>query len=325
MMNQNRNINLDLMRLLGVLIIMVAHAVIYSTREIAGWAFIQKRLSRLIFPTWVFLAVGFSVTYLITVMNHVEYPFSLSEIVESFLFYDGIGFVWVFKVYIILALLTPFAIKFSQSKMSNHTYFALLIALYILYELVLALVVNAISPEYLRFFNSVIFVIAPYSILYLYGMRASLLSNRQLIGVLLLSLTIFVSLMIFKYIQLGQFVTSQEFKYPPTLYYLSYAFFALNSVYLVIRAVEIKSTKLREVIFWLSSHSLWIYLWHIMGFFIWRMVLADMFDIGAATFILNACFLLLFGVAMTYLQTSLIKPLKASDAYWSRKLVTVLN
>lgn len=350
-MNTNRDINLDLLRFLGVLIIMVAHArppgwlyqlrnfgtpllivasaltysVIYSNREMMTSAFIKKRLSRLVLPAWVFLVFGFCVTYIVAALTQTAYPFSRNEIIESFTFYDGIGFVWIFKVYIILALLTPLALKLSQSSASNQTYFSVLAAVYILYELIVASLTEIISPQLTEFFNSVVFVIAPYSVLYFYGMRLPSLSTKQVTGVIFISLMIFLMLMILKFISLGEFVPTQEFKYPPRLYYLSYAFFALNLVYLICRNLSITNQAVRNVVVWLSSHSLWIYLWHIMGFFIWRFLIEDFLNRGMITFVLNAAFLLLFGVAMTYLQMRLLVPLKERNEYWQRKIISVLT
>lgn len=350
-MKESRNINLDLMRFLGVLIIMVAHAsppgwiyqlrnfgtpllivasaltysVVYSNRSIVVGPFLKKRLIKLILPAWIFLVFGFSLAYLICLTAQVDYPFSSSEIIDSFLFYDGIGFVWVFKVYIILALLTPMAIKMSQSGVSNRRYFLMLLLVYISYEVIFKLAAGYIPAQYLEFFSTTVFVVFPYSVLYFYGMRLPSLSNFQLISVIVLSLFIFLALMIFKYLQLGEFVPTQVFKYPPRLYYLSYAFFALNTVYLVVRHLSIQNSVLRTMVLWLSSHSLWIYLWHIFGFFIWRLWLVDFVQDGMIRFLLNAIFLLLFGIIMTYLQSALLAPLKESKYIWRRRVVGLLT
>jgi len=99
-MKDSRNINLDLMRFLGVLIIMVAHAsppgwiyqlrnfgtpllivasaltyrVVYSNRTLITGSFLKKRLTKLILPAWIFLIFGFCMAYLISFAAQIDYP-----------------------------------------------------------------------------------------------------------------------------------------------------------------------------------------------------------------------------------------------------------
>jgi len=201
----------------------------------------------------------------------------------------------------------------------------MLLVAYITYEVMFSLAVGYIPVQHIDFFSTTVFVVFPYAILYFYGMRLSSLSYRQVISVTALSLFIFLALMVFKYLQAGEFVPTQLFKYPPRLYYLSYAFFALNAVYLVVRHLSIQNTALSTAVLWLSSHSLWIYLWHIFGFYIWRLWIANSIEDDMLGFMLNAIFLLLFGVIMTYLQSALLAPLKESEYIWRRKVVGLLT
>lgn len=350
-MKESRNINLDLMRFLGVLIIMVAHAsppgwiyqvrnfgtpllivasaltysVIYSNRTLTAGPFLKKRLIKLILPVWIFLVFGFCFAYLISLCAQIDHPFSSSEIIDSFMFYDGIGFVWIFKVYIILALLTPMAIRLGQSDLSNRRYFTMLLVGYLFYEVIFKLATAYIPAQNMEFFSTAVFVVFPYAVLYFYGMRLSSLSNRQLISVIVGALTIFLAIMIYQYFKLGQFVPTQVYKYPPRLYYLAYAFFALNTVYLIVRHLSIQHALLRTGVLWLSGNSLWIYLWHIFGFFIWRLWIVRFVEDSMISFLLNAMFLLFFGVIMTYLQLALLTPLKESEYIWRRRIVGLLT
>ena len=162
-MKRSRNIKLDLFRLLGLLVIMIAHAAppgwlfqlrnfgtpllivasaltfsyIYSKREISSKPFYIKRLKRLIIPTWIFLTVFFLLVYLMKEIGYlVEYPFDSNAIIASYALYRGIGFVWIFKVYIILALITPLALRINSNTSSNRRYYSSLLIIYIIYELV---------------------------------------------------------------------------------------------------------------------------------------------------------------------------------------------
>ena len=98
-----RDVRLDLMRFLGVLIIMIAHAgpsfwlfqlrnfgtpllivtsaltyaEIYSVRKLDLKTFYRKRLTRLIIPAWIFLTLFFVSFGIASVVLHKEYPFFL--------------------------------------------------------------------------------------------------------------------------------------------------------------------------------------------------------------------------------------------------------
>jgi fucose 4-O-acetylase-like acetyltransferase len=353
-LKKNREINLDLMRFIGVLIIMIAHAnppgwlfqlrnfgtpllivassltyaVIYENRTLNYFTFIKKRLNRLIIPAWIFLTFFFCIFWLVSVVLEKEFPFSVNKILTSYSFYSGIGFVWILKVYIILAFFTPLALKAKKSSISNYGYFTILIFLYVTYEVVLKFSSPYIPENIIFFMNNVIFIIIPYSILYLYGMRLGSLSNIKICSVLLFSFFIFILLLSEKYQECRCYISTQQFKYPPTIYYISYAFFALNLVYLICRNLPKPNEKASKLIFWLSSNSLWIYLWHIMAFYLWEFsenyVLwkfslqyekADFF-----VFAIKSFFLLFFGMFFTYIQIILVTKFISSKHVFSRKV-----
>lgn len=330
-MSLGRQVNLDAMRFFGVLLIMIAHAtppqwlmqlrnfgtpllivasaltyaVIYQAKVLQYFPFIKKRLSRLIIPAWLFLTFFFSVTYVWFKASGGDYPFSVKNIISSYSFYYGIGFVWIFKVYIILALLTPIALKIRALPISNQVYFSGLFVIYCLYELLLNLLQAAVPTNLKDFMDRVVFILVPYTLLYLYGMRLSSLSNRVIAAIAAVSIIVFTWFALHKINQFGSFVPTEKFKYPPNLYYLSYAFFWVNIVYLIVRNMSAPSGIARDVILWLSTNSLWIYLWHIMAVFMWNFTLGEKVD-GFTFFMLKFVFIFLFGCACTYIQTNLV-------------------
>ncbi|WP_373516771.1 hypothetical protein, partial [Pricia sp.] len=125
---KERNTKLDLLRFSGVLVIMVAHsdppgwlfqlrnfgspmlilgsaltyAYIYKTRTLDRVPFFKKRLKRLILPAWI-LTFFFAFVSIAFLVLGRTFPYTGLEVFESYTFYDGIGFVWIFKVYMILA------------------------------------------------------------------------------------------------------------------------------------------------------------------------------------------------------------------------------
>lgn len=355
-MNKERNIKLDLLRFFGVLIIMIAHAsppewlfqlrnfgtplliagssltyaFIYKYREINTYSFIKKRMSRLIIPAWIFLTFFFSFFIVMSKILGKNYELSFSEVLESYTFYDGIGFVWIFKIYIILALLTPLALKFSKSTLNNTSYFLIIISVYFLNEIGIYFFLENIPYEIKDFISKIFLILIPYTAIYLYGLRLGQLSSKTILTISLTSFLIFISMAISKYIDQGYFVQTQEYKYPPTLYYLSYAFFCLNLVYFYTsKHLNIEKIVIKELTVWLSSHSLWIYLWHIMGISVWLYIGENKIITLTGTFglfILKFIFIFSFGILITYIQVSIVgKLIKMNRNYLIEKILLFLK
>jgi len=346
---QGRNLNLDIMRLLGIIIIIMAHSsppgwlfqlrnfgtplliiasgltysYLYSNRKLDIISFYKKRLSKLIFPAWIFISIFFFISYVVSTVNNIIFPFSIETIISTYSFYEGIGFLWIFKVYIFLALITPISLIINRLIKSDFLYFILLLGLYGLYELMKMTLTPWLSPSVILFFNQTIFIILPFSILYLYGFRLSKLSDNQLISVVFLSLSIFVFLAVSKYLALGQIVSTQTEKYPPSLYYLSYAFFAINLLYFFVRKIPYIKKTTSELITWLSASALWIYLWHILAYYIWLFVLGE--TVGMFHFIMKFVFLVFFGTLITFFQQKIVMMLFSNENSLGRKVIFLLT
>lgn len=349
-MRLERNLNYDLMRLIGVLIIIVAHssppdwlfqlrnfgtpllivgsaltyALIYAHKTIDIKVFYTKRLSKLIIPAWIFLTFFFLFFLLVFRLLDKDYPFPLGKIIGSYTFMGGIGFVWILKIYIILALFTPIAVYINRHATTNSRYFGLLALGYLGYELTVAFIDPYLQGRLGKILESVIFTAVPYALLYLYGFRLARLEYKHVVLVSLVSLLIFSGLFTYKLLETGAPVPTQDFKYPPTLYYLSYAFFALNAVYLLCVKIRLQGPRQRSLVSWLSSNSLWIYLWHIMAFYIWEFLFPDPAG-NYGLFLLKSGFLLGMGILCTALQNKLVQLLVRAEAPYSDRIAPMLS
>lgn len=216
---------------------------------------------------------------------------------------DGIGFVWILKVYVFLALITPFVVNFSK-KITFEYYYLIVFLAYLFYEGAIYLAIDLPDSFYTKALNEVVFVLIAYSILYCYGFKLSQISDKSLIRITSVSLFVFSSLAIFKYFDVGHFVQTQGFKYPPSLYYLAYAFFCINLVYIFLKGIKIQGAFRTQVI-WLSSNSLWIYLWHIMAYYIWKFVFPFPSE-DSLMFVMKFLFLISFGMVLTAVQNRIV-------------------
>jgi len=349
-MNEDRNLNYDLIRLLGLIVIMIAHssppdwlfqlrnfgapllvfgsgltyALIYASREIQTWTFYKKRLSKIILPAWIFLAFFFVSFYCASVIAEKSFPFHAVQILKSFVFMQGIDFVWIFKIYVILALATPICIYLNTHVANDKIYFLSLIAFYVLYEFLNQSLSPYLAGTIETIFDSIIFIVTPYFLIYLYAFRINRLRGSLVLILATVSFVIFLGMATVKYQEAGVFIQTQAFKYPPTLYYLSYAFFAINIIYLLVKNIDLTGARVKRTLIWLSSNALWIYLWHIFAFYIWKFALK--IQVGDLyLFVAKTLFLFGVGIALTIFQNKLVSILSRQSDLFARRLAPLLT
>lgn len=326
-----RRLDLDVLRLVGILVIMLAHADpprwlfqlrnfgtpllivasalthahLFAHRPLHVEAFLRKRLLRLILPAWVFLTFLFLTFAAFSLLTDTAYPFSIKAIAGSYLLYEGIGYVWIFRIYLVLALFTPIGLCLVQAVPRKRHYFALLIGCYALYEVAMAVWHPAGPGHEQSAVDRLILANIPYGLLFFYGLRLGELRART---VLIASAVVFVGFLAMAWGKAGAaggFVDTQHFKYPPRLYYLAYAFVATNLLVLACRHLTSRHLP-RGAIVWLSTHSLWVYLWHIFALQCWRQVFPlPRGDLALS--LVQLAFILGLSVAATWLQCWLIR------------------
>lgn len=349
---KKREVSYDLLRVIGILVIMIAHAdpplwlfqlrnfgtpiliitsalthaYIYKDRSLTILPFYMKRMSRLIFPAWIFLSFFFLLYLLFTKIIGGEYPFSREIILLSYTFYSGIGFVWIFKVYMILGLATPLALYLNRKIRTGRNYYLLILLVYLLYELVLFLSRDAIPAHWMEP-SQQLFSVLPYLLLFLYGMRLKALSDRTLLLISIISLLLFGAYGFALYLENHHFVDTNLYKYPPRFYYLAYSFFAIHLIYLFSRHYTYLLNQ--KLIIWLSNHALWIYLWHILGYYIWGNVFSIIgipFESQLFISFLKALFMIGLSLSFTVLQVRIVERyMLDSSLMFVRKLARHLH
>ncbi len=340
-MNQlkDRDFTLDILRSCGLFLIILAHceppkflyqlrdfdvplmvivsaatfAMIYQYNTIDYKIFYIKRIKQLILPAWYFLTFFFGSIFIGSYIFKTSYPFSFPEIISSYSLYSGIGYVWILRIFLFIALLTPPLLLFKKTITNNFLYAAIVLIIYTAYELIAAYLYN-IDPtdKELGILGNVFLPIIPYAALYAYGLRLEEMSNKLLLTISFISLIIFVFLGFYYYFDANEIVPTEYLKYPPRLYYISYAIFATNIVYLLAKNFYPKNF-LKPFLSWVSANSLWIYLWHIYAIFIWGL------SFGPADKILTLSlskylFVCIAAVLITRLQIYTISKIKSYQA-----------
>ncbi|MCI9286562.1 MAG: acyltransferase [Clostridia bacterium] len=228
------------------------------------YTYLKKRFIRLVLPVWIFLTIFFFGALIVRAFG-IKYPFSLNTIFRSYALIDGIGYVWIIRVYLLCALSVPLLIKIKE-KLNLNIYYVLIILVYILYEI---LYYSIGEKNYIL--KYLIYYFIPYGILTFIGMEIKEWKSKRLINISVAMFIIFVILMLVMRITTGRFIQTNELKYPPTLYYLSYSIgMSLLMYYLVVvkNVFNIKNKINIKIITFISSHTMWIYLWHILYLYI---------------------------------------------------------
>lgn len=319
MITEKKNYSLDILRFIALLCIILAHSnpsesvlqirnfdvplmIIISvwlsirTVNIEGFRYleyIKKRIKRLIIPTWTFLTIYFLVYFLIGRV----YP--IKTILASYLLISGIGYTWVIRIYIYVAIVTPLINKVHK-KINKYNYITLIIFIYVIYTFLIRVTGNQQGIVKLLIDVAMIDFIG-YSLVVFVAIFVSNLNNKDMLKVGLIFAIILVALGV-KY----NFVPTQQFKYPVRLYYLAYAFsisFMLYSLLNYFLDYKIKTLKISKIIMFISRNSMWIYLWHIL----YIDIVNRMFNNINWGYIPRFLVLIILASVTTYIQ-NLIKP-----------------
>lgn len=328
-MEHNRIIFIDYLKLIGLLCIILAHVctnpIIFQIRNfdvplmviISGFLAIDsykrsmenghsllryywKRIVRLLFPTWIFLIFFFISMFIIFKVNGMPYPYNFMKIIESFLLLDGIGYVWIIRVYLICAFLTPVIFYFNEKIKSIEIKFLILLAIYILYEIFVFLGFNDLNV----IFSYYVAYLIPFGIIYILGMVSKKTSPKTDAIISILFFAVHVFAMIGVYLVYGGYQYTQIMKYPPTIYYISYSLFVSFLLLSVFKRLNLKNFRIIE---FCSRSSLWIYLWHIFLLTIIPMVLGEM---NWAIFYL---ILVICTIGVTYIQNRVMDLLESKS------------
>ena len=287
MQERKRNSNIDVLRALGLLLIILAHVhapfslhqfrsfdvpmmmfvsglamAVHPQSAIGGWVWLWKRVKRLVFPVWIFLGLYFVFLFLAHKVVAFHLP-TFPKMVESFLLLDGIGYVWVIRVFLILAVLTPFLLIFYEKIKKNGIVLFLALILWGGIQSILCYLAQFVMniPAFLKLVYEQYFLYMAYAIPFLLGLHLGIrkLQSWRLYLCLALIAVIFLFLYIFQH---GLPITiSPDYKYPPQSYYLVWGCFMSVVCWLIVRKWS-RILQNRFLVF-VGQNTIWIYLWHI--------------------------------------------------------------
>jgi peptidoglycan/LPS O-acetylase OafA/YrhL len=254
---QLRNFDVPLM----VLVSAMSFSLSYKADEPYP-AYVWKRIKRLVFPVWCFLTVYFLA---IAAFNPGSDELDSTTVITSYGLLEGIGYVWIIRVFLLVALISPLLFRWHQNTISNSRYFTLLALSFLIYEALRYCSLPYIQPGAGELVSAVLLYLIAYGLIFAIGLRISRLSSRQLYTLALLSLGICLLAGGWLFLLHGEFIPTQSLKYPPSVYYFSYAVFVSVLLWTYSAGIDhcIERLKLKPLVLFIARNSIWVYLWHI--------------------------------------------------------------
>ena len=309
-----RRIDLDILKVIGLLCIIFAHAnppdILFRIRNfdvvlmilISAYLGLKtyknntklkdyylKRFKRLVLPTWIFL-----IPLLIYINIITPNILTFNIILDTFILNNGIGFVWVIRIYLIIALLIPLCRKIIN-KYNNIVILISTLLIYIIYELLCHYGLLS-NPTILYLFA---YIIPCYVLIILANYLFD--NNKVLYVSSIISLLLFALFGYILYKQTGAIQSTQVYKYPFRIYYLSYGIFISSILIFIFKNKLICNLLNNKLITFISSHSLWIYLWHM---FIHFTIVKEIH------WLKEFLILLVLSILITYIQAIIVNKLE---------------
>ena len=92
------------------LMIMVSGSVytLSAARKNLGYfQYLWRRMNHLLAPTWIFLTCFFLFNALVAILSKTAFPYTFQDIKSTYDLISGIGYVWIFRVMILVAMVLP--------------------------------------------------------------------------------------------------------------------------------------------------------------------------------------------------------------------------
>lgn len=283
-----RDLRLDYIRVIGILLVIMAHTSLnnyvsnirpfdvamlvcvagasYSfSKPITSFKeylnYLKKRFIRLVIPVWLFLTFYFALTFLLS----GEMIYSFSTMASTYLLLNGIGYVWIFRIMLMMALINPL-LRIISDKIYTFFSKALMLELALIFfnELLAIICIYVFGDSILfKIIKMTVCYFIGYSILSIMGMIFIKLKTNDLVKLIVIN-GVIVLLSTYIY---GVFSPS-DFKYPPMAQFICYGLFACILFYLLFSWKTSSNVTINKAIVWLSKYSLNVYLAHILVIFL---------------------------------------------------------
>lgn len=283
---QNRSVQIDFLRVLGLALIVLAHVNppfwLYQLRDFdvplmvflsglgsaqggsggGGYrAYVGKRFIRLIVPTWLFLTVFFVLMSVLHRVGVSKFDYTPQIVLASYLLWGGIGYVWIIRVFFCIALVAPLLAGFLSGV---RRWTPLLAGVFLINEALVAGIGALEESAVKTALRDGIAPIVGYLGMYLLGASHARLSRAERTGVGWTAAAIAVALGVFYVVRDHRMFPLDDAKTPPHGIYLAYAVaMALVSMAATAPLTTLRDGPAARLLNTLGANTIWIYLWHI--------------------------------------------------------------
>lgn len=247
-----------------VLLVIISGMSLTRSMSVSYLAYLNRRMKRLLIPTYICITVLFILCYVSCLVLKKDQLYSVDEIIYSYILSDrGMGYIWIVKVYLIIALFSPLLKKVDKFIKSDFAIIGLYISLLFFQHFVLE--IEQIQDIIL--YSDYIVYIIPYCIAFWIGYRWN--SSTAKFKILIFALS-FIATVLFCY-QYG-FMPNYD-KFPPDLFYLCYG---ISGGIIMIKIISylspiIKLVDKKKIVEYLSRNSFNLYLCHIIVMYAYNM------------------------------------------------------
>ena len=114
-----------------LMILVSAYLGISSIKKENYFKYCGKRFLRLVIPTWIFLSIFFPIAIKLNLREITPRIIKHTYLLD---FYYTVGYVWVIRIYFIIALLVPIC-KYLINKQKDKLLLIMTLILYVIYEI----------------------------------------------------------------------------------------------------------------------------------------------------------------------------------------------
>lgn len=272
-----RDLSIDVLRCLGLLCIMLVHILPprflaeFRIFDVCLMVFISaslykpvkniqtyywKRICRLLIPTWIFVSVYLLYRFIMGNILMSADQLVPWELINTYLLVDvHLGPIWVIRVFLLMALVSPLLYFFSLKKIPFKI--GILFLMFLL-QSVLVYGVSCIDSFYVNFYLNKF-------VLYLFGYSfvayAAMCIRTKNLYLLIICILASAFLLIVPQIY-DSFQPCSSFKYPPRGYYLIYGV----SISYILWYFRYKILKIfnNKLFVFIGQNTLWLYFYHIL-------------------------------------------------------------
>jgi hypothetical protein len=202
----NRDVKFDILKVIGLLSIILAHVdtgdLVFQLRnfdvplmvicsgalfcysmqrsELWFWAYVRKRVARLLSPSYVFLCIYFFLVLVMCLISDKSYPYSGSTMIQEFFLRSRIVGLWIVRVFLLVSLAAPFLFKLYTRFEKKSKYLLTICLIYVSYEVIYRMFSVFESSILFKIMEKSLFEMVPYSCLFGIGIALTSLRKRTI-------------------------------------------------------------------------------------------------------------------------------------------------